>query len=145
MKPVGVCRACLVEVTTKTPDGRTRTEMAPACYLPVTNNAEVKTLKTSPRVAKTVRTVIELLLSDYQRPTAAGVDFTANELAARRRSRVDPGSPRPFPAHAPHARQRRLLPDHRRRPQRLHPLRPLHSRVQRDPPQPRHQPSGQRF
>ena len=76
MKPVGVCRACLVEVTTKTPDGRTRTEMVPACYLPVTNNAEVKTLKTSQRVAKTVRTVIELLLS--QGPTATTEETSGN-------------------------------------------------------------------
>ncbi len=81
MKPVGVCRACLVEVTTKTADGRNKTELAPACYLPVAKNLEISTLKTSDRVAKTVRTVIELLLSDYQHEAVAGIDAGTNELA----------------------------------------------------------------
>jgi Fe-S-cluster-containing hydrogenase component 2/CRP-like cAMP-binding protein len=81
MKPVGVCRACLVEVTTTTRDGRKKTELAPACYLPVARNIEVNTLKTSDRVAKTVRTVVELLLSDYDPARAADVDTGTNELA----------------------------------------------------------------
>jgi Fe-S-cluster-containing hydrogenase component 2/CRP-like cAMP-binding protein len=80
MKPVGVCRACLVEVTTKTADGRKKTELAPSCYLPVARNIEVNTLKTSDRVAKTVRTVVELLLSDYRHEAVAGVDSGTNEL-----------------------------------------------------------------
>ncbi|MEX2138859.1 MAG: cyclic nucleotide-binding domain-containing protein [Pirellulales bacterium] len=80
MKPIGVCRACLVEVTTTTADGRKKTELAPACYLPVANNIEVNTLITSDRVAKSVRTVVELLLSDYQHEQAAGTESGANEL-----------------------------------------------------------------
>jgi Fe-S-cluster-containing hydrogenase component 2/CRP-like cAMP-binding protein len=101
MKPVGVCRACLVEVTTKTPDGRTKTELAPACYLPVARNLEIKTLRTSDRVAKTVRTVVELLLSDYQGSSATGLETTTNELrrvAEHERIRARPDR---FPRTAP--------------------------------------------
>jgi Fe-S-cluster-containing hydrogenase component 2/CRP-like cAMP-binding protein len=101
MKPVGVCRACLVEVTTKTADGRKKTELAPACYLPVARNIEVNTLKTSDRVAKTVRTVVELLLSDYRHESVAGVDSGTNELtrvAAHERIQARPDR---FPRTAP--------------------------------------------
>ena len=101
MKPVGVCRACLVEVTTKTADGRKKTELAPSCYLPVARNLEVNTLKTSDRVAKTVRTVIELLLSDYQHEAVAGVDSGTNELARVAALERIAARPDRFPRTAP--------------------------------------------
>ena len=41
------------------------------------------------------------------------------------------------------AAQGRLVAGHRRRPQRLHPLRPLRARLRRDQGEPRHRPDGQ--
>ncbi|MGC4006687.1 MAG: 2Fe-2S iron-sulfur cluster-binding protein [Pirellulales bacterium] len=81
MKPVGVCRACLVELTATDRNGNKRTSLVPACYLPVAGGMEISTLKSSERIARIVRTVVELLQSDYQRPSLAdGRTMPENEL-----------------------------------------------------------------
>jgi len=58
MKPVGMCRMCLVEVSG--PRGAT---LQPACYVPVANGMEVVT--TSEKVAKAQDGVLELLLVNH--------------------------------------------------------------------------------
>ncbi len=65
MTPVGVCRVCVVDVK-----GSPR--LVPSCQRPIEPNMEVSTIDTSERVKSSVRTVVELLLSDY-RPPAGGV------------------------------------------------------------------------
>jgi NADH-quinone oxidoreductase subunit G len=58
MKPVGMCRACLVEV--KGPRGFT---LSPACYLPVDEGLEA--LTASPRAKKAQEGVLEFLLINH--------------------------------------------------------------------------------
>ena len=58
MKPVGMCRMCLVEV--KGPRGFS---LAPACYLPVAEGMEVQTA--SPKVKKAQDGVLEFLLVNH--------------------------------------------------------------------------------
>ncbi|HUI02009.1 MAG TPA: NADH-quinone oxidoreductase subunit NuoG [Acidimicrobiales bacterium] len=58
MKPVGMCRMCLVEVSG--PRGAT---LQPACYVPVANGMEVVT--TSEKVTKAQDGVLELLLVNH--------------------------------------------------------------------------------
>ncbi|MGC8627205.1 MAG: NADH-quinone oxidoreductase subunit NuoG [Acidimicrobiales bacterium] len=58
MKPVGMCRMCLVEV--KGPRGYS---LSPACYLPVTEGLEV--LTDSPRAKKAQEGVLEFLLVNH--------------------------------------------------------------------------------
>ena len=58
MKPVGMCRMCLVEVSG--PRGAT---LQPACYLPVTDGMEVTT--TSAKVEKAQDGVLEFLLVNH--------------------------------------------------------------------------------
>lgn len=80
MKPVYVCRVCMVEASY-----RKKRTLFPSCFLPVTAcdpGSEIKTIATSERVCKSARTVTELLLSDYDTPKFAGisVDSSSKEL-----------------------------------------------------------------
>src|SRR5271166_5672580 len=58
MKPVGVCRMCLVEI-----EGPRGPSLQPACYIPVAEGMEVVT--TSPRVKKAQDGVLEFLLVNH--------------------------------------------------------------------------------
>jgi NADH-quinone oxidoreductase subunit G len=58
MKPVGMCRMCLVEVS-----GPRGPSLQPACYIPVTDGMEVDT--TSERVRKAQDGVLEFLLINH--------------------------------------------------------------------------------
>jgi len=61
LRPVGVCRMCVVEVLK---DGRPEAKLAPACHRILDNGIEVRTQATSERVKSTIRTLGELLMSD---------------------------------------------------------------------------------
>lgn len=63
IRPVAVCRVCCVEV------GNNPRVLSPACYLPVSEGMEVKTAESSPRVATTVKTVLQLLMADHPHGT----------------------------------------------------------------------------
>ncbi|HEV3120985.1 MAG TPA: cyclic nucleotide-binding domain-containing protein [Isosphaeraceae bacterium] len=60
MTPAAVCRVCCVDL------GQGR--LAPACQRLVENGMNVTTSETSPRVAASLRTLTELLLSDHPAP-----------------------------------------------------------------------------
>jgi CRP-like cAMP-binding protein/Fe-S-cluster-containing dehydrogenase component len=80
MRPVYVCRVCMVETTF-----RGKKNMFPACFFPVTacdDNAEVNTIATSDRAKRSAKTVTELLLADYKTPQFAGIseDSSSQEL-----------------------------------------------------------------
>ncbi|MBD2759724.1 NADH-quinone oxidoreductase subunit G [Yimella sp. cx-573] len=67
LDPVGACRQCLVEVSTKGPDGSMRPMPKPqaSCTLEVADGMEVKTQQTSPVADKAQQGVMELLLINH--------------------------------------------------------------------------------
>lgn len=74
MNPVAVCRMCVVDV------GGPR--LAPACQLPIQEGMKVSTIRTSTRVRDTVKTLTELLMTDFEPQRAVGVESEDNELLA---------------------------------------------------------------
>ncbi|MDE9365105.1 NADH-quinone oxidoreductase subunit G [Luteipulveratus sp. YIM 133132] len=67
LEPVGACRQCLVEVSTKAPDGSMRPMPKPqaSCTMEVAEGMEVKTQQTSPVADKAQHGVMELLLINH--------------------------------------------------------------------------------
>ncbi len=67
LDPVGACRQCLVDVSTKGPDGSLRPMPKPqaSCTLEVSDGMEVKTQQTSPVADKAQQGVMELLLINH--------------------------------------------------------------------------------
>ncbi len=69
LDPVGVCRACVVEISRiKRQKRRTERKLLPACQHRVEDAMEVRTIATSPRVKTTVNMVVELLAADHPSP-----------------------------------------------------------------------------
>ena len=142
MNPVAVCRVCVVQVGVERQAGRVAPR--PACYRPVEAGDDRQHRDhSSARVRASVKVLTELLMADHPTPCAkhkastatASWKLLAGKLRARRKSRV--------PKAAERAAAGRLVAGHRRRSQRLHPLRPLRPRLQRHPQQPGHRPHGQ--
>ncbi|NHN55263.1 NADH-quinone oxidoreductase subunit G [Calidifontibacter sp. DB0510] len=67
LDPIGACRQCLVEVSTKGPDGSMKPMPKPqaSCTLEVSDGMEVKTQQTSPVADKAQQGVMELLLINH--------------------------------------------------------------------------------
>ncbi|MCG8656271.1 NADH-quinone oxidoreductase subunit G [Yimella sp. NH-Cas1] len=67
LDPVGACRQCLVDVSTKGPDGSLKPMPKPqaSCTLEVSDGMEVKTQQTSPVADKAQQGVMELLLINH--------------------------------------------------------------------------------
>lgn len=72
MTPVAVCRVCSVDI-----GGRV---YAPACYRTVDPGMNVKTHHSSPAVEGTVRTLVDLLMSDHPSPCAKHEKYHDCEL-----------------------------------------------------------------
>src|SRR5208282_592902 len=70
LRPVAVCRVCMVDVNTKRGP-----RMTPACQRPIEPGMDISTRLTSERVLSTIRMIVELLWSDYQAPRGAGLAF----------------------------------------------------------------------
>ena len=68
--PIGVCRACVVEIPFKDAQGKRVPPrvLTPACCRAVEPNMIVETAATSERANNAVRTVTELLLADHPSP-----------------------------------------------------------------------------
>jgi len=68
--PIGVCRACVVEIPFKDAQGKRVPPrvLTPACCRAVEPNMIVETAATSERARNAVRTVTELLLADHPSP-----------------------------------------------------------------------------
>jgi CRP-like cAMP-binding protein/Fe-S-cluster-containing dehydrogenase component len=88
MKPVAVCRICVVEIS-KIKRGRRERErkLLPACQHRVEATMEVHTiespdLEARARVRSAVGLLTELLMADHLRPTESGLGDKHNELAA---------------------------------------------------------------
>ena len=82
MTPVGVCRICVVDVK-----GAPR--LVPSCQRPIEPGMDVATILTSPRVRSSVKTLVELLLSDYHPPRGEHLEYGEtgeNELETLARS-----------------------------------------------------------
>jgi CRP-like cAMP-binding protein/Fe-S-cluster-containing dehydrogenase component len=82
MTPVAVCRVCVVEIK-----GAPR--LAPACQRMIEPGMEISTILTSSRVRATVKTLVELLLSDYRPARGDNVQIGEtgeNELESLARS-----------------------------------------------------------
>ena len=67
LDPIGACRQCLVEVSTKAPDGAMKPMPKPqaSCTLEVSEGMEVKTQQSSPVADKAQQGVMELLLVNH--------------------------------------------------------------------------------
>ena len=82
MTPAAVCRVCVVEIK-----GAPR--LAPACQRVIEPGMEISTILTSQRVRATVKTLVELLLSDYRAVRGGNVQIGEtgeNELESLARS-----------------------------------------------------------
>ena len=82
MTPAAVCRVCVVEIK-----GAPR--LAPACQRVIEPGMEISTILTSQRVRATVKTLVELLLSDYRAARGGNVQIGEtgeNELESLARS-----------------------------------------------------------
>lgn len=76
MRPVAVCRICMVEI--KGPG-----VLVPACQRPIEAGKEYLTIRHSPRVQKAVNVLTALLMADHHdhnRPREAGRQYETNEL-----------------------------------------------------------------
>ena len=109
LDPVGVCRACVVEISRiKRGERRTERKLLPACQHRVEDAMEVRTIETSEKVRVAVRTVVELLAADHPSPCAKEIREPGacelESLAARLKigARGEAGAPR-FPRRAPRA------------------------------------------
>ena len=129
--------------------GRGRRKLLPACQHRVEDAMIVDTVespdaKAKARVHAAVKVLTELLMTDHPTPVRQG----AAERRATASWRHWPdgfGCDRSRDSSAGRrAPQGRLVAGHRRRPQRLHPLRPLRAGLRRDQGEPRHRPHGQR-
>jgi CRP-like cAMP-binding protein/Fe-S-cluster-containing hydrogenase component 2 len=88
MNPIAVCRACVVNVGSKNPDGSIwwGRVLAPACYRAVEPGMVVQTSAKSDKVKNAVKCVTELLMSDHPSPCAKhqiGKDCELEVLAAQ--------------------------------------------------------------
>ncbi len=130
--PVGVCRMCVVD------SGRAP---SPPLVRPCEDGMEVKT--STPDVERSRATLTGLLLAD-QPPAERDPNRPPPATTRCSRSPSATASAREAPAAARlRPRQRDVQPGHRRRPRRLHPLRPLRPRLQRHPGQRRDRPQRQ--
>ena len=134
MTPVAACRVCVVEQAKFH-------RLVPACYRshraghghqnhPHERKSEAHgeddRRDADDRSRSTARSRVGSTAKTSWKPWPS--DWTSRPAACRAVERPWPG---------------RFVAGHRRRPQRLHPLRPLHPRLQRDPQQPGHRPHGQ--
>ena len=151
MDPVAVCRVCVVQLARfrrRTGKVEVDDKLLPACQHRVEDEMIVDTIA-SPDAERqaadrelAVKTLIELLMTDHPTPCVKEQQNPGDcELEAlARRFGVDRAAVR---APGGRASQGRLVAGHRRRPQRLHPLRPLRARLRRHQGKPRHRPHGQ--
>lgn len=85
LRPVGVCRVCMVEATEMTRRGP-RSKLVPSCIQRVTEGMVVNTVKSEAdpaaagRVRQATSTVVELLMADHAPKDSA--DASGNELVA---------------------------------------------------------------
>lgn len=96
LRPVAVCRACVVDVGART--------LAPACYRPVEPGMKVQTHHSSEKVRGAVKTVLEMLLADTALVREKDRHYGENELDTLARQFDLLGKPSRF------ARQRRHRP-----------------------------------
>lgn len=80
LKPVAVCRMCVVEVCDK--NGKADRTLAPACHRILDRGMKVKTQRTSPKVRSAIRLLAELLLSDQPEPKSRENPPRFHQLAA---------------------------------------------------------------
>ena len=131
--PVGVCRLCVVDVGARV--------FTASCVRPAENGMVVNT--SSEKVQRARRTLVEMLMADHPSPCARQQHSGDCELETLARPEKIT-QPR-FSKRYDRPLQRRFLDEHRRRFRRLHPVRPLHPRLQRDSRQLRPRPHGQRL
>ena len=104
MRPVGVCRVCMVEVR-RAGKEQDRGELVPACWHRIEPGMIVHTVQSpeksaANRVEKSVSTLVELLAADHLRETAkpaAGTNNELEKLAKRFLSRKSRFNPNPKP------------------------------------------------
>ena len=118
--PVGVCRVCVVDVGARV--------FAASCVRPAENGMTVTT--NSDRVRGARRTLVELLMTDHPSPCARQQHSGDCELETLAKQE-GVSSPR-FPRRAGSRGADDSSPGHRRGARRLHSVRPLHTRLQRD-------------
>ena len=151
MDPVAVCRVCVVQLARlKKSTGKVEVDgkLLPACQHRVEAGMIVNTIASPDAAARRriegpVKTLVELLMTDHPSPCAKQVrsgDCELEALSGRMTANPPRFDRRPISAGEV---QGRILAGHRRRPQRLHPLRPLRAGLQRDQGEPRHRPHGQ--
>jgi CRP-like cAMP-binding protein/Fe-S-cluster-containing dehydrogenase component len=73
MRPVAVCRVCMVEI--KGPG-----VLVPACQRPIEAGKEYLTIRNSPKAQRAVNVLTALLMADHHRPREAGRQYEINEL-----------------------------------------------------------------
>ena len=133
--PVGVCRMCVVDV------GAPRATRRRAC---ARARRAWRSRPTPRRVERHRAMLTELLLADQPDPERRPEgDDDRRQRAARARAPATASAGRRRCPQARGPRHRRLQPRDRRRSPGLHPLRPLHPRLRRDPVQRRHRPHRQ--
>lgn len=151
MDPVAVCRVCVVQLARfrrRTGKVEVDDKLLPACQHRVEDGMIVDTIASPDanarvRVESAVKTLLSLLMSDHPTPC----------VKERRRWRLRAGGPGPSvrggrgPVREPVGRTHsgRIITGHRRRSQRLYPLRPLRAGLRPDQGKSRHRADGQRI
>ena len=121
-RPVGVCRVCTVDCGDKV--------LQASCVRPAENGMKVYTA--SDKVKKHRRMILELLMSDHPEPLRAPAGqrrLRTGDAGGRGRRRAPRASASAF---RPRGQDDSSL-GHLGRSRSLHPLRPLHPRLRRDP------------
>jgi CRP-like cAMP-binding protein/Fe-S-cluster-containing dehydrogenase component len=73
MTPVAACRACVVEQ-------EKFHRLVPSCYRSLEPGMVIKTIRTSEKVQQTAKMIVEMLMTDHDRPREQGRQYGENEL-----------------------------------------------------------------
>jgi CRP-like cAMP-binding protein/Fe-S-cluster-containing hydrogenase component 2 len=73
MTPVAACRVCVVEQ-------EKFHRLVPSCYRSIEPGMVIKTIRTSEKVKHTAKTIVEMLMTDHDRPRVEGRQYGENEL-----------------------------------------------------------------
>ncbi len=73
MTPVAACRVCVVEQ-------ERFHRLVPSCYRSIEPGMVIKTIRTSEKVKQTAKMIIEMLMTDHNRPREQGRQYGENEL-----------------------------------------------------------------
>ncbi len=73
MTPVAACRVCVVEQ-------EKFHRLVPSCYRAIEPGMVIKTVRTSEKVKQTAKVIVEMLMTDHDRPREQGRQYGENEL-----------------------------------------------------------------